>query len=73
MVAGKCKSASTRCNCSTAVPSDMPGARLKEMVTAGNWPTWEILIGPKLRVSFATALKGISLGEPLVSALELVM
>ena len=25
---------------STAAPSDTPGARLKETVTAGNWPWW---------------------------------
>ena len=55
------------------MPSETPGARLKEMVTDGNWPTCEMLVGPMLRVNFATALNGISLAMPLVSVTELVM
>jgi len=31
------------------------------MVTAGNWPRCETVVGPMLRESFATALSGISL------------
>ena len=42
-----------------------PGGRLKEMVTAGNWPACEMVAGPRLRVSLATALKGMSFGWPL--------
>ena len=60
-------------NRSTAVPRETPGARLKEMVTDGNWPTCEMLVGPRSRVSLATALNGINLGAPLVSVNELVM
>ena len=33
------------CACSiaaTALPSDAPGARLNDIVTAGNWPAWLI-------------------------------
>ena len=29
----------------TASPSDLPGARLKESVTQGNWPWWLIVSG----------------------------
>ena len=73
MVAGRCMSLSIFCNLFTAVPSETPGARLKEMVTDGNWPTCEMLVGPTVRVNFATALKGINLGTPLVPVAELVM
>ncbi len=73
MVAGRCKSAWSFCTFSTAVPRETPGTRLKEMVTDGNWPTWEMLIGPRLRVSLATALKGTRFGMPLVSVNELLM
>ncbi len=31
--------------CSTAAPSDAPGARLNDMVTTGNWLWWLITIG----------------------------
>jgi len=41
MVAGMCKSVWSFCTRSTAVPKETPGTRLKEMVTDGNWPTWE--------------------------------
>src|SRR5262245_10826495 len=35
---------------SVAVPSEPPGARLKVMVTAGNWPWWEMESGRVLCV-----------------------
>ena len=56
-----------------AVPSETFGGRLKEMVTAGNWPTCEMLVAPIVRVSLAQALKGTSLGMPLVPVNVLVM
>src|SRR5579871_1461839 len=31
---------------STAAPRETPGAVLKEMVVAGNWPKWVISSGP---------------------------
>ncbi len=31
--------------CSTAAPSDAPGARLNDSVTTGNWLWWLIVIG----------------------------
>ncbi|KAG1433957.1 hypothetical protein G6F55_014626 [Rhizopus delemar] len=40
--AGKPISASAAMMASTALDSDAPGARLNEMVTAGNWPWWLI-------------------------------
>ena len=33
---------------STAAPSEEPGARLNEIVVAGNWPRWVISSGPGL-------------------------
>ena len=40
MLAGRPSSRVTRSMDFTAAPSDTPGARLKETVTAGNWPWW---------------------------------
>ena len=42
-------------------PSETPGCRLKEMVTAGNWPRWATVSGPTPVRSFATAESGTSL------------
>ena len=33
----------------TACPRDAPGARLKESVTAGNWPSWFTVSGAEVR------------------------
>ena len=42
---------------STAWPSAVPGARLKERVTAGNWPWWLTVSGAILLVKCATVLE----------------
>ena len=52
---------SSACTCwmrSTASPSAVPGARLNEMVTAGNWPWWLMVSGAILLLNFATVLIG---------------
>jgi hypothetical protein len=52
---------SSRCAASTAFtasPSAAPGARLKEMVIAGNWPTWPIDSGPARSVTVAMLESG---------------
>src|SRR5665213_4452627 len=36
--------------CSTAEPSDAPGAKLKESVTTGNWLWWLIVMGDGTKV-----------------------
>ena len=43
---------------STAWPSAVPGARLKETVTAGNWPWWLMVSGATLLLNLATVLIG---------------
>ena len=50
-----------------ALPSAALGARLKETVTAGNWPWCVIASGSVVRVIFAKAARGICSGwdEPL--------
>ena len=42
--AGRCPVSACRI-ASTAAPSEAPGARLKEIVVAGNWPRWLICSG----------------------------
>ena len=42
----------------TASPSDSPGARLNEIVTAGNWPWWLMASGAVVVVSCTIALSG---------------
>ena len=39
---------------STASPSEAPGARLKEMVAAGNWPRWLTSSGAGFSLTRAT-------------------
>ena len=48
---------------SMAVPSDTPGARLNDSVTAGSWPWWLIVKGATLWRERVTVLSGI---EPAV-------
>ena len=45
---------------SIAWPMEIPGLRLKEMVTEGNWPVWVIDSGPVASVSFTSSRKGIN-------------
>src|SRR6187402_1479219 len=57
---------------STALLSDMPGARLNETVTAGTWPRWLIVAGPTEFPMRVTADNGTSCEDagsiaPLVS------
>ena len=42
----------------TAWPSEAPGARLKESVTAGNWPWWLMASGAVLGAKRVKALSG---------------
>src|SRR5258705_7209910 len=42
----------------TASPTDTPGARLKDSMTAGNWPRWATEIGPTPLLTSATVLSG---------------
>ncbi len=42
----------------TASPSDSPGARLKEIVTAGNCPWWLMASGVVVVVSWTIVLSG---------------
>src|SRR3989304_6898139 len=42
----------------TACPREIPGWRLKEMVTEGSWPRWFTRRGPTPGVIGATAVKG---------------
>src|SRR5215469_17152542 len=44
----------------TASPSDAPGARLNEMVAAGNWPWWLMVRGTLVRSIFAIEVSGTS-------------
>src|SRR5262252_9195666 len=41
----------------TASPSDAPGARLNEIVAAGNWPRWLIARGPDFSTTRAMLLR----------------
>ena len=43
---------------STASPSEPPGRRLNESVTAGNWPSWTIVSGAVEVLTLAKALSG---------------
>ena len=45
MLAGTPSSRSAAVMALTASPSDAPGARLNEIVAAGNWPRWLITSG----------------------------
>ncbi len=51
MLAGMPSSWVTCLICSTAAPSDAPGARLKESVTTGNWLWWLIVMGDGIGVA----------------------
>src|SRR5512133_676157 len=51
-----------------ASPSDVRGARLNEMVTAGNCPRWFTLIGPVVSSMWANALSGTC--DPDENAIE---
>src|SRR5215472_13850766 len=44
----------------TASPSDAPGARLNEMVAAGNWPWWLMVRGALVRSILAIEVNGTS-------------
>ncbi len=45
----------------TASPSDTPGGRLNESVTAGSWPSWLMVSDPAVRSTRAKAPIGTSL------------
>src|SRR5215469_369596 len=47
----------------TASPSGTPGFKLKDTVTAGNWPRWLTVRGPRVRVSLATSSSWTSLPD----------
>ena len=51
-------SASAAVIAATASPSEAPGARLKLMVTAGNWSWCSTASGAVVRSTVATALSG---------------
>src|SRR2546422_4646420 len=44
----------------TASPSETPGLRLNEIVTAGSWPRWLTDSGPTVALRLATAFSGTS-------------
>src|SRR5258705_13482111 len=46
-----------------ASPSEKPGRKLKEIVTAGSWPKWLTLNGPTERFMLTPASRGTS--DPL--------
>src|SRR5262245_56071382 len=46
--------------CFTAVPIDIPCARLNDTVTDGSWPEWFTVTGPTVYLNFATVLSGTS-------------
>src|SRR5712692_4718733 len=48
----------SRSTAATASPSDVPGFRLNEIVTAGSWPRWATVRGPVLRARRATVSSG---------------
>src|SRR5499427_4896359 len=48
----------------TASPSDAPGARLKEIVAAGNWPRWLIARGPDFSTTRAMLERRTCCGAP---------
>src|SRR5436309_7468195 len=50
-----------RCTWATAVPSDTPDFRSKEMVTAGSCPAWLTVSGPTLEPSVAREASGTRL------------
>ena len=55
IVAGSRSSRSSFWIASTAWPSEKPGARLNEIVTAGCWPWWLTCSGPTVRSKRVTA------------------
>ena len=57
-VAGTLSSARSWWICATASLSAAPGARLKDSVTAGNWPWWLMVSGATVSVKRATVLSG---------------
>ncbi len=58
MLAGRPISASALRIASTAAPSEAPGARLNEIVAAGNWPRWLIDSGAVCSTTSAIADSG---------------
>jgi hypothetical protein len=44
----------------TVPPSEAPGFRLNDTVTAGNWPKWLIVCGPDSCVTRASVSSGMS-------------
>ena len=67
MLAGMFNAFVTCLICSTAAPSEAPGARLKESVTMGNWLWWLIVIGDGILAAYINDLSGAggSAGEHL--------
>jgi hypothetical protein len=57
MVGGSTWRAS-RCTASTASLRAAPGRRLKEIVTAGSWPTWFTVVTPTPGTSFDVTSRG---------------
>src|SRR5215467_5201979 len=53
-------SAAVCCTSLSAVPSDVPVARLNDTVTDGNWPEWFTVTGPTVYLKLATVLSGTS-------------
>src|SRR5207248_10359033 len=47
----------------TAAPSEVPGLRLNDSVTEGDWPEWFTASGPTVGIIFATASSGTSSPE----------
>jgi len=59
MVAGICKSRTAVFTRSAASPSEKPGLRLNDTVTAGSCPKWFTLSGPKPRETRTSVSNGI--------------
>ena len=60
MVGGMRRSRTASSTCCAAWPSEYPGLRLNETVTAGSCPKWLIESGPVWRRIFTTASSGTS-------------
>ena len=58
IVGGTSSSPRSRWISATASLSAAPGAKLKDSVTAGNWPWWLMVSGATVLVKRATVLSG---------------
>src|SRR6202035_5333269 len=67
-LAGICKRACVRLTASTACPSEEPSATLKDTVTTGNWPWWEMVSGEGFISKRVNAERGTGVGMVLVEA-----